>query len=211
MKAQSARPAHPVRSARSVGSVGSVGSAVGSAQSPKRLAAALVAGATAVALLGGCGFGTRQQAAAVVNGQVITQEDVQTTYDQLQAAKYDFTEDVVLTALVAAPLLENAVAPSGGWKPDATYAQVLTTIPDATQATKDFVAAVSLIQAKTMTPAQVETYRTDLKKADISVNPRFGHIVHSDQGPIYFSIGQSSPNWIKPSPTPSTPAATPAS
>lgn len=211
MKAQSARPAHPVRSARSVGSVGSVGSSVGSARSPKRLAVALVAGVTAVALLGGCGFGTRQQAAAVVNGQVITQEDVQTTYDQLQAAKYDFTEDVVLTALVAAPLLENAVAPSGGWKPDATYAQVLTTIPDATQATKDFVAAVSLIQAKTMTPAQVETYRTDLKKADISVNPRFGHIVHSDQGPIYFSIGQSPPNWIKPSPTPSTPAAAPAS
>ena len=198
MKALSARPAHPVRSARS-------------ARSPKRLAAALVAGAAAVALLGGCGFETRQQAAAVVNGEVISQDDVQTTYEQLQAAKYDFTENVVLTALIAAPLLENAVAPSGGWKPDATYAQVLTTIPDATQPTKDFIAAVSLIQAQTMTPAQVEAYRTDLEKADISVNPRFGEVVPSDQGPVYFSIGPSSPNWIKPSSTPSTPATTPAS
>jgi hypothetical protein len=167
-----------------------------------------VAGAVAVALLGGCGFGTRQQAAAVVNGQVITQDDVETTYNQLQAAKYDFTENVVLTALIAAPLLETAVAPSGGWKPDATYAQVMTTIPDATEATKDFVAAVALIQAQTMTPAEVQAYRAELKKADISVNPRFGEVVHNEQAPIYFTVGQSTPNWIKPS---SAPATTPAS
>ena len=139
--------------------------------------------------------------------EVISQSDVQTTYEQLQAARYDFTENVVLTALIAAPLLDSAVAPSGGWKPDATYAQVLTTIPDATQPTKDFIAAVSLIQAQTMTPAQVEAYRTDLEKADISVNPRFGEVVPSDQGPVYFSIGPSSPNWIKPSATSAAPAA----
>lgn len=193
MKAQSARPAHPVRSA---------------ARSPRRLAAALVAGATAVALLGGCGFETRQQAAAVVNDHVITQDDVQTTYTQLQTAKYDFSQDVVLTALIAAPLLEKALAPSGGWKPDSTYAQVLTTIPDATESTKEFVAAVSLIQAQTMTPAEVQTYRTELKNADISVNPRFGEVVHSNQGPVYFTIGQSTPNWIK---STSTPAPTPTS
>lgn len=185
MKALSARPARPVRSTRS-------------ARSPRRLAAALVAGATAVAFLGGCGFQTRQQAAAVVNGEVISQTDVQTTYEQLQTARYDFTENVVLTALIAAPLLESAVAPSGGWKPDETYAQVMTAIPDATESTKDFVAAVSLIQSQTMTPAQMEAYRTDLQKAEISVNPRFGEMVPSDQGPVYFSIGPSTPNWIKP-------------
>jgi hypothetical protein len=167
-----------------------------------------VAGATAVALLGGCGFETRQQAAAVVNDHVITQDDVQTTYTQLQTAKYDFSQDVVLTALIAAPLLEKALAPSGGWKPDSTYAQVLTTIPDATESTKEFIAAVSLIQAQTMTPAEVQTYRTELKNADISVNPRFGEVVHSNQGPVYFTIGQSTPNWIKSS---STPAPTPTS
>ncbi len=74
----------------------------------------------------------------------------------------------------------------------------MTAIPDATQSTKDFVAAVSLIQSQTMTPAQMEAYRTDLQKADISVNPRFGEVVPSDEGPVYFSIGPSTPNWIKP-------------
>ena len=74
----------------------------------------------------------------------------------------------------------------------------MTAIPDATESTKDFVAAVSLIQSQTMTPAQMEAYRTDLQKADISVNPRFGEVVPSDEGPVYFSIGPSTPNWIKP-------------
>jgi hypothetical protein len=192
VKALSARPARTARPARS----------------SRRLAAALVAGATAVAFLGGCGFQTRQQAAAVVNGEVISQADVQTTYEQLQTARYDFTENVVLTALIAAPLLESAVAPSGGFKPNPTYAQVMTAIPDATQSTKDFVAAVSLIQSQTMTPAEMEAYRAGLQKAEISVNPRFGEIVPSDEGPVYFSIGQSTPDWIKPV---ASPAPTPAS
>ena len=195
MKALSARPARPARPVRS-------------ARPVRRLAAALVACATAVAFLGGCGFQTRQQAAAVVNGEVISQDDVQATYEQLQTARYDFTENVVLTALIAAPLLESAVAPSGGWKPDATYAQVMTAIPDATESTKDFVAAVSLIQSQTMTPAEMEAYRAGLQKAEISVNPRFGEIVPSDEGPVYFSIGQSTPDWIKPT---ASPAPTPAS
>jgi hypothetical protein len=204
VKAQPARRDLRPRSARSAGSAGA-------ARSPRRLVTALVAGAAAVALLGGCGFGTRQQAAAVVDGQQISQDDVQTTYEQLQAAKYDFTENVVLTGLIMAPLLEKAVAPSGGWKPDSTYAQVMATIPDASESTKDFVSAVSLIQSQTMTPAQVEAYRTDLKKADITINPRFGQLVHDNNAPVYFTIGQTTPNWIKTSTSPSTPATTPAS
>ncbi|MEO7447219.1 MAG: hypothetical protein ABI336_03000 [Humibacillus sp.] len=194
MKAPSASPVRPARSARS----------------PRRLVVAVVAAGTAAALLGGCGFGTRQQAAAVVNGETISQDQVQETYDQLQAAKYQFTENVVLTALVAAPLLQKAVSPQGGFKPDATYAQVIATIPDASQSTKDFVAAVALIQAQTMTPAQVQTYRTDLGKADITVNPRFGKVVPSPEGPIYFSIGPDTPNWIAPGAGPTAPATAPA-
>lgn len=188
-----------VRSARTDRSARSV-------RSHRRLAVAVVASATAAALLGGCGFGTRQQAAAVVDGETITQAQVQETYDQLQAAKYDFTENVVLTALVAAPLLEKA---QGGFKPDATYAQVIATMPEATQSTKDFVAAVSLIQAQTLTPEQVQTYRTALGKADITVNPRFGKVVPSQEGPVYFSIGADTPNWIKPGTGATAPATAP--
>jgi hypothetical protein len=158
-----------------------------------------VAALGAVSLLGGCGFETRQQAAAVVNGQVIHDADVRQTYDQLKAAKLDFAENVVVTALVAAPLLKDAVAKSGSWKPDETYASVISSIPGATDTTKQFVEAVALIQSQRMTPADVAAYRADLKKADISVNPRYGSVVRSEEGPVYFTIGQQTPNWVKPS------------
>jgi hypothetical protein len=163
----------------------------------------------AVSLLGGCGFETRQQAAAVVNGEVIHESDVRETFDQLKAAKLDFAENIVVTALVAAPLLKDAVATSGSWKPDATYASVISSIPGATDTTKEFVSAVALIQSQKMTPADVAAYRADLQKADITVNPKYGSVVKSDQGPVYFTIGQQTPNWVKPAanPAPATPSA----
>jgi hypothetical protein len=168
-----------------------------SAQPARRVAAVGVAALGAVSLLGGCGFETRQQAAAVVNGHVIHESDVRTTFEQLKAAKLDFAENIVVTALVAAPLLKDAVAKSGSWKPDETYASVIASIPGATDTTKEFVEAVALIQSQRMTPADVAAYRADLKKAEISVNPRFGKIVRSEEGPVYFTIGQQTPNWVK--------------
>jgi hypothetical protein len=169
-----------------------------SAKPARRVAVVGIAAIGAVSLLGGCGFDTRQQAAAVVNGQVIHESDVQQTYDQLKAAKLDFAQNIVVTALVAAPLLKDVVAKSGSWKPDATYASVIASIPGATDTTKEFVEAVALIQSQKMTPADVAAYRADLKKADISVNPRYGTVVQSDQGPVYFTLGQQTPNWVKP-------------
>jgi hypothetical protein len=53
-----------------------------------------------------------------------------------------------------------------------------------------------------MTPADVAAYRADLKRADISVNPKYGSVVQSDQGPVYFTIGQTTPNWLKPDSNP---------
>ena len=153
-----------------------------SAQPAKRVAVVGIAALGAVSLLGGCGFETRQQAAAVVNGDVIHESDVRETYDQLKAAKLDFAENIVVTALVAAPLLKDVVAKSGSWKPDETYASVISSIPDATDTTKEFVAAVALIQSQKMTPADVAAYRADLKKADITVNPKYGSVVQSEAG-----------------------------
>ena len=177
-----------------------------SGRSAARLAA--VAAVTAVALLSGCGFDTRQQAAAVVNGEVIHESDVQTTHDQLEAAKLDFSEEIVVTALIAAPLLQDAVSKSGSWKPDETYASVIESIPDATDTTKQFVEAVALIQSQKMTAADVAAYRADLDKAEISVNPKFGSVIKSNEGPVYFTLGQKTPNWIVSSgaAAPATPA-----
>jgi hypothetical protein len=60
-----------------------------------------------------------------------------------------------------------------------------------------------------MTPADVAAYRQGLAKADISVNPKYGSVVQSAEGPVYFTIGQQTPNWLKPGSN-SAPATAPA-
>ncbi|HET7400070.1 MAG TPA: hypothetical protein VFJ94_16265 [Intrasporangium sp.] len=164
----------------------------------KRLAATAVAGLSAVALLGGCGMETRQQAAAIVNGSIIRESDVRQTAEQLSGANLKFSENIVVTALIAAPLLKAQVDKSGSWKPDETYASVVAAIPNATETTKEFVSAVALLDSARMTPADVAGYRQSLQKAKITVNPKYGAVHPSDEGPVYFSLGEDQPNWIKP-------------
>ncbi len=166
----------------------------------KRLVAGVLAGGTAIAMLGGCGMGTRQQAAAIVNGHEISQADVEQTTTQLKDAKIDFDEKIVVTVLIAAPLLKEVVNASGSWKPDAVYANVMHTIPDATESTKQFVETVALLQSSAMTDQDIATYRKDLKDAKITVNPRFGSLEPSNSGPVYFNLGEETPNWIKSTP-----------
>jgi hypothetical protein len=165
------------------------------ATSGKRFATAAVAGVSVVALLSGCGFATRQQAAAIVNGEVINEDEVHTTTEQLNKAKLQFSEDIVVTALIAAPLLDEQVQKSGSWKHDDTYAAVVASIPGATETTKEFVAALALLDSGKMTPADVAGYRQALKDADITVNPKYGTLVQGD-APVYFSLGADQPNWI---------------
>lgn len=170
------------------------------ARTGRRLVAGFLAGGTAVAMLGGCGMTTRQQAAAVVNGQEISQAEVEQTATQLKDAKLDFDEKIVVTVLIAAPLLKEVVDTSGSWKPDAVYAGVINSMPDATQSTKQFVETVALLQSSALTNQDIATYRKDLKEAKITVNPRFGSLEPSDSGPVYFTLGDQTPNWIKPAP-----------
>lgn len=169
----------------------------GQAGTAKRLAAGAVAGVAAMSLLGACSMATRQQAAAVVNGHVIQLSDVEETADQLKAANLDFSDQIIVTALVAAPLLHQTVEASGSWKPDATYASVINAMPGATDTTKEFVSAVALLQSAQMTDADIAQYRKDLKQAKISVNPRFGTLVPSNEGPVYFTLGEAEPGWIE--------------
>ncbi|GAA6526360.1 hypothetical protein [Intrasporangium sp. DVR] len=166
------------------------------ARSSQRVAAAVLVGLTSVALLSGCGFEARQQGAAVVNGDVIHEDEVEETARQLREAKFDFPENIVVTALVAAPLLEKAISESKSWEPDATYASAIAAMPGATDTTKEFVSAVAMIQSGRMTEEDVARYRDNLAKADIKVNPRYGELVPSEEGPVFFTIGQKRPNWI---------------
>ena len=117
------------------------------ARSSRRVAAAALVVLGAVTLLAGCGFETRQQGAAVVNGEVIHEDQVEETAQQLHEAKFNFPENIVVTALVASPLLQNALNDSGGWQPDATAASAIAAIPDATDTTKEFINTVALLQS----------------------------------------------------------------
>ena len=166
------------------------------ARSSKRVAAAALVVLGAVTLLAGCGFETRQQGAAVVNGEEIHSDAVEETARQLREAKFDFPENIVVTALVASPLLQDAVNESGGWQPDATAASAIAAIPDATDTTKEFINTVAMLQSAQMTEEDLARYRENLDKATITVNPRYGAIVRSEQPPVFFTVGQQRPNWI---------------
>lgn len=168
----------------------------GRARFARRVATTALLALGAVGLLGGCGFEARQQGAAVVNGEVIHEAEVEETARQLREAQFDFPENIVVTALVASPLLHDAVRESGSWVPDATYASAVAAIPDATETTKEFISAVALLQSQRMTEDDTERYRASLEKANITVNPRFGQLNRSEEGPLFFTIGQKQPNWI---------------
>ena len=166
------------------------------ARSARRVAATALVGLGAVSLLTGCGFETRQQGAAVVNGEVIHSDAVEETATQLREAEFNFPENIVVTALVASPLLQDAVSESGGWQPDATAANAIAAIPDATDTTKEFINTVALLQSGQMTDEDVARYRENLDRAEITVNPRYGSLVRSEEPPVFFTIGQQRPNWI---------------
>lgn len=170
-----------------------------SALSSKRIAIAAVAGLTALSTLTGCGFETRQQAAAIVNGQVIHEDDVAETVRQLNAAQFQSDDKNVIAGLIAANLLGEAAHPGADYKPDATYATILKVIPGASETTKQFASAVAMIQPDALTTEQIAQYRALLNKATITLNPKYGVLKQSEQAaPVYFSLGADQPNWIKP-------------
>ena len=79
---------------------------------------------------------------------------------------------------------------------DIYAANALAGIPDATDTTKEFVNTVAFLQSGQMTDQDLARYRENLDKATITVNPRFGDLVRSEQPPVFFTIGQQTPNWI---------------
>lgn len=174
----------------------------------RRIVVAATAGAAALSLLGGCGFAERQQAAAIVDGQTVTQDEVREAQEQLASVKFDLPQTEVLAGLIAAPLLDKALAPTGGLKPDSSYASIASSIPDISDATRRYLGAVTTVTGESMTAEQIEAYRKAIAAADVSVNPRFGAFEPSDKGPAYFQLGAKTPDWIKPeaNPAPAEPA-----
>jgi hypothetical protein len=180
-----------------------VGHAVGRRARARRigvLAAAVLAVTLAVT---GCSTFQKASTAAFVNGTAISNATVTEVTSQFNdnLATNDqqkVTESQVLGVLILAPFVLGQVKRSGSWTPDARYNTALQKIPNASQATKDFLAtSVVLQQGGPLTESDVTAILDELKKADVVLDPRFGTWDPSTGGFL-----TPDNNWIKPTAAP---------
>lgn len=174
------------------------------------LAAAALA---AILALTGCTTYDKVSTAAFVNGTAISDATVAEVTDQFNnglatTADQKIKENQALGVLILAPFVLGQVKASGSWTPDARYNTALQKIPDATQATKDFIAtSIVLAQGGPLTETDVTAILDQLKKADVVLDPRFG-----TWDPDTGGFLQPQDNWLKPTATPgggTTPAPAP--
>ena len=190
-----------------------VGHAVGRRMRGRRtgaLAAVVLAVTLAVT---GCTTFQKASTAAFVNGTAIsdsTVAQVTTQFNDILATndQQKVTESQVLGVLILAPFVLGQVKSSGSWTPDARYNTALQKIPDASQATKDFLAtSVVLQQGGPLTENDVTAILDQLQKAEVVLDPRFGTWDPNTGG---FLTPEN--NWIKPTAAPgdgTTPGSSP--
>jgi hypothetical protein len=172
------------------------------------LAAAVLAVTLAVT---GCTTFQKASTAAFVNGTPISDATVAQVTSQFNdnLATNDqqkVTESQVLGVLILSPFVLGQVKKSGSWTPDARYNAALQKIPDASPATKDFLAtSVVLQQGGPLTENDVTAILDQLQKADVVLDPRFGTWDPNTGGFL-----TPDNNWIKPTAAPGD-GATPGS
>ena len=193
MKALSARPAPGQRTA-----------VVGDSPPPSW------SGPRAVALLGGCGFETRQQAAAVVNGEVIRSPTCRRPYEQLQRGQVRLHRERRRSPPSSRrPCSRTPSRRRAAGSPTRPTRQVIAAIPDATEHDE------GLHRRRRAHPVADDDAGPDRglprptsRRPTSRSTPASARSCRSEQGPVYFTIGQSTPNWIKPwHPTAAAPAA----
>jgi hypothetical protein len=169
-----------------------------------RRAGALAAAVLAATLaLTGCTTFDKTSTAAFVNGTAISDATVAQVTNQFNdnlASTPDqkLQEAQALQVLILAPFVLNQVKASGSWTPDARYNTALQKIPDASQATKDFLAtSIILQQGGPLTDGDVTAILDQLKKADVVLDPRFG-----TWDPKTGAFLAAENNWIKPTAAP---------
>ena len=168
----------------------------------RRVAAAAVTLAGGVALLTGCS-GT-PGAAAVVNGEVITSEDVRVAVDQLGSLYEQVNTVNVLSVLVQEPILMD-VADEHGIGVSDEEAEVLLNAaaenagvdaPDeyapSTLAIAKFAKANSKLQDADDAADISDEIAKRIGDADIEVNPRFGDF-DADSLTV---LAPATPSWI---------------
>jgi hypothetical protein len=152
---------------------------------------AAVALATALAV-SGCGTaGT----AAVVNGQVISESEAQQAAREINEA---FSPETPLdtpgavSSLITAPIINDVSKRAGKAESDSSARSAMPNISEPSQATLDLVKANFALQK--LSDQEKQQVLTDLAKADITINPRYGAF---DRDSASFEM--PARNWLKPS------------
>lgn len=177
----------------------------------RRLVGAAVALLALALALTGCTTLEKTRTAAFVNGQAISDATVAETARQFNDnlatdGQNKVQESQVLGLLILSPFVLNQVRSSGSWAPDARYNAAVAKIPDATQATKDFIATSIVVgQGGPLTDKDVTAILGEMKKANVVLDPRYG-----TWDPSSGAFNAPSENWIKPVPTASATQTAPA-
>jgi hypothetical protein len=166
------------------------------------LVAAVVAGVLAVS---GC---ASADAAAVVDGKRISEQELQQAVAQLNAAAPGVNLDnaTALTLLLRAPFTSPVADRAGKGLSDSQIVTGLRT-DKLNAAALDIVRTSEAFNsqgASALTQEEQVQVLHEMEKADISVNPRYGSFDARN-----FGVGASKPNWIASSPATGEPTLQP--
>lgn len=161
------------------------------------IVATAVAGVLAVS---GC---ATADTAAVVNGQRITEQEVQEATSQITKAYPDSTLNAAnaLSSLVMAGFINQVAEESGKGLSDSAAKAAVAEIEDPSPSTLALVkSSLSSQQLSSVEQGKVVELA---RKAEVTMNPRYGTF---DSAQVRFDTSQ--PNWIKAEPAPAEPAPT---
>ncbi|MFN8097249.1 MAG: hypothetical protein U0Q21_03045 [Dermatophilaceae bacterium] len=146
-------------------------------------------------VLGGCGSGIGgADVAARVNGHDISEATARTTAAQINEAfdlQQPLTTGQAATWLVKAPFILDVAQAKGQPVPAAAARESLTKV-DPSDATVEVVRAnYALYQMEQTDPTMIDQVIAELKKAKITVNPRYGRF---DAATL--EMVPVTPNWV---------------
>jgi len=133
------------------------------------LAAVALAAALSVS---GC---STADTAAIVNGQVISESEAQQAAHEInEAFKPQTPLDTpgAVSSLIAAPIINGVAESVGKAESDSSARSAMPNLSEPTQATLDLVKANFALQK--LTDQEKQLVVEELKKAEITINPRYG-------------------------------------
>jgi hypothetical protein len=159
------------------------------------LAAAALAAALAVS---GC---STADTAAIVNGEVISETEAQLAATQINEAfnpEQPLDTPGAVASLIAASTINEIALKAGKGESESSARAAMPNLADPAESTIELVKSNFAWQK--LSDAEKQAALETLKKADVTVNPRYGTFNAENAG-----FQQSAPNWLAPAQPPQTP------